>query len=100
MTAVDLTIDTGTIEHLDFEPVIPCEHSAHATRHADGPAMFLARRDTCPKCGRTAKTYSICLYGRELMGRSGIRCPLHRGGCGHTSTRDERLTILRVIGGP
>ena len=92
--------DVAAIEHLDFEPTIPCEHSAHAARHADEPAMFLVGRDACPRCGRSAKTYALCLSGWELMGRVGIRCPPHRGGCGYESPRDERMTILRVIGGP
>ena len=91
--------DVGTIEHLDFEPTIPCEHSEHGERHADEPAMFLVRRHACPMCGRAANTYALCLYGWEYLGRVNVRCTRSRGGCGYAMSRDEWLTILRVIGG-
>lgn len=99
MTAVDLTTDTGTIEHLDFEPTIPCEHGQHATRHADEPAMFLVRRHTCVDCGARAKDYALCLSGWVDMS-SGGRGMVHCIYCRNASPTADSLTILRVIGGP
>lgn len=77
-----------TIEHLDFTPSLPCEHSQHA-RHGDAPATLYVDA-TCRECGDSAR-YLLCLPGYARMRT------VHCNECGTFATRDEMVTVLEVL---
>jgi hypothetical protein len=79
-----------TIEHLDFEPETPCEHSAHAgiTAH---PADLLIRVK-CPNCPR-ATVLGVCFEMWAWAGDSGILCRF----CHWRGPRDAYWTVLEVL---
>jgi len=85
--------DTEVLEALDFSHAQPCEHVYHELTHKDEPAMFLLAKKPCPVCGKAATQYFICLSGWELMAK-GVVCL----NCNTAAERDDRLTIVRVIG--
>lgn len=67
----DAAIDLNVIEHLDFDPTLPCEHSMHAVSHAADQQASWVARVACVGCHMRA-TYMICDSGRiRLMGRRG-----------------------------
>ena len=89
----DTIIEVADLEALDFSFAQPCEHINHGKTHKDEPAMFLLAKKSCPVCGRPASQYFQCLSGWELMAK-GVVC----SGCNTVGERDDRLTIVRVIG--
>lgn len=82
-----------TIAHLDFNPEIPCEHSAHG-RHPnhDGPARFLIESH-CPGCGDVDRFY-LCEPGWKNA--KTLSCADCGGG---SFPRDECWRIVSVLGG-
>ena len=82
------------IEHLDFEPEVPCEHSQHASgRYGHhGPGWALVELD-CP-CGRGGR-YVACRSWWLLLCSSG-RAP-RCGICGTRATVGVTLRIVRVL---
>jgi hypothetical protein len=88
MADVDLT--TESIEHLDFEPVIPCEYPEHATLHiAEEPAAYIVEHK-CPHCDRYAK-YPMCHTGFIRMSAGRCRCR----SCRKTIFPEQNL--LRIV---
>ena len=89
----DTSIEVTALEALDFEWAQPCEHINHKQTHKDEPAMFLLAKKECPVCGKPAAQYFQCLSGWELMAK-GVICLT----CKTVAERDDRLTIIRVVG--
>lgn len=84
---------THTIEHLDFEAELPCEHSQHSTGRCghDGYAWALIlRKHTCAS-RPTTKKYLICRGGWE--GTRTARC----SPCGVRGPRDEMWQLIEVL---
>ena len=95
VASVDTFIEI--LEALDFSHAQPCEHSCHARKHKDEPAMYLVHVSTCKECGSNGHgngDYFLCSSGWEGMA-IGVRCE----SCRDIASRPERLTIVRVIGG-
>lgn len=86
-TDADTVIDTYILTGLDFEPVLPCEYSAHAEKHrpVDSPAVWLTQ-NTCPACGNTCALYQMCQPGREWLTETGV---IHCSTCDVSSPTDE-----------
>ena len=91
--AVDVThdVDLTSIEHLDFDPEFPCEHSSHDARHNDEPAKYLVE-GSCPNCLGFVR-YMICESGCIDLGRITVRCK----GCRITGTRETFLSIVGTV---
>jgi hypothetical protein len=66
--------EVGTIEHLDFTPEIPCEHSQHhlGIFGHEGPAHYLVRVDPPCGCAPPADYFYICKGGYHDP--SPVRC--------------------------
>ena len=80
-TTTDADLDLSVIEHLDFTPTLPCEHSRHEETHRDEPGKYLVVH-LCHECDFTVK-YVICESGwKRLEGRDDLHC--HRG-CGNNA---------------
>ena len=90
----DAMMSLAAIEHLDFEPEVPCEHSQHASgRYGHhGPGWALVELD-CP-CGRGGR-YVACRSWWLLLCSSG-RAP-RCGICGTRATVGVTLRIVRVL---
>jgi hypothetical protein len=58
-------LDSKIIEALDFDEVLPCEHSMHKRLHEDEPAKYLIEV-RCGHCNLSAK-YLICPSGLSRM---------------------------------
>jgi len=89
MPTIELINDT--IESLDFDFEQPCEHSAHAINHEDGPAKYLIHAE-CPDCA-TVRDYFICASGWRRGCEHGVYC--HITGQGYP--RHKIWTILREV---
>lgn len=90
VSATRIDTDLQTIEHLDFEPVIPCGHGQHATHHAgDEPAAYIVESI----CFCEVSRYPLCSEGWRLAGMRGVRCP----DCGLRATRDAMMRIVEVL---
>ena len=94
VTTPDAMMSLAAIEHLDFEPEVPCEHSQHASgRYGHhGPGWALVELD-CP-CGRGGR-YVACRSWWLLLCSSG-RAP-RCGICGTRATVGVTLRIVRVL---
>lgn len=83
---------TTAIEHLDFTPALPCEHSWHGRGGIhSGPARFILDAG-CPACPDRVSLL-IC-----ESGWAGSRT-LHCDDCGAVGPRDSFWRIVGVIGG-
>ena len=94
VTTPDAMMSLAAIEHLDFEPEVPCGHSQHASgRYGHhGPGWALVELD-CP-CGRGGR-YVACRSWWLLLCSSG-RAP-RCGICGTRATVGVTLRIVRVL---
>ena len=94
VTTPDAMMSLTAIEHLDFEPEVPCEHSQHASgRYGHhGPGWALVELD-CP-CGRGGR-YVACRSWWLLLCSSG-RAP-RCGICGTRATVGVTLRIVQVL---
>lgn len=58
---------TSSLTSLDFEPVLPCEHSQHAHLHLPGdPAAWIASY-RCVNCGVELSDYLLCDSGKRRL---------------------------------
>jgi hypothetical protein len=91
MTQVDVAL--GTITHLDFVPVLPCEHSQHMSHHfPDDPARWEVRW-FCRWC-KGSGHYWLCESGRVRLYAAGVvACTDCRG----TSTWDDYCVSCHPI---
>jgi hypothetical protein len=78
-----------TIEHLDFEPETPCEHSSHdgMSHKAD-----LLVRVTMGCCGAQTRVIGICFSVWHEMA-TGLRCTF----CGHEDSREFFWRVVEVL---
>ena len=91
-TTPDADVNLSVIEHLDFDPVLPCEYSGHAEFHVpDDPAAFVVDGN-CSHCGY-ARRYLICRSGWEDLWDAEIFCDE----CGFRGPRDVFLKIVAEI---
>ena len=68
------TLDPTTVEDLDFEPDLPCEHSDHNTLHVpEQPAAYLVAFGPCPECGRGYEAL-MCQSGWERFCKIDAMC--------------------------
>ena len=91
MQAVD--IDTSILEELDFDAVLPCEHSQHKDRHkVDEPARYVVGfAGHVVEC-IGYREYLICDSGWKRM--TTLRCH----GCGEQGyLRDQVLKIVSTL---
>jgi hypothetical protein len=89
MTATITELET--IEHLDFQPELPCEHSNHEYGHVPHrPAAYLIWGHTSC-CGQN-REFLLCERGWQLGGR-GVMCSR----CGAVYPREQVWTILKVL---
>lgn len=93
-TRLDDRPDLDTIEHLDFEAVIPCECSPEG-HECDEVAELILQDTPCTTCGIDDGRWLCSLACWDDMatdddGRTGVLCI-----CGATFHRDD---VLRIIG--
>jgi hypothetical protein len=73
-------VEIETIDHLDFDIELPCEHSQHDIFHpADQPASWHVQFSACPNCGdqseKSRNGYLICDEGRRIFFKLGaVKC--------------------------
>ena len=91
-TTPDADVDLSVIEHLDFDPVLPCEYSHHAKFHVpDDPAAFVVDGG-CLQCG-DKRRFLMCRSGWDDMCSAVIFCET----CGAVGPRDVFLKIVAEI---
>ena len=83
------------LEHLDFDPEPPCEHSNHGkTRWHQGPGEILLANtgNRCSGCGYTIRATHmlICRPAFEHANRVGFRCDQ----CRTVHPRDHWWTVV------
>lgn len=90
----DTIIDAYVIAGLDFEPVLPCEHSMHTELHkpVESPGhWFIVVR--CPNC-TTVTRYVICEPGRAfLLSNPVARCRE----CSHIHPTEDAVVSIDPI---
>ncbi len=96
---IDLRPETGlgafTLEHLDFTPELPCEHSQHETlpdRH-HGNAWGLVESHPPCRCPSRAGQLAICRPVWEHAGATGLLCP----DCGVSGPRAEFWSLVATL---
>jgi hypothetical protein len=89
------SVDVQSIEHLDFEPVFPCESSQHPTDHPpDEPAKFEIESN-CPGC-KKSKRWLICNTGYARLCTMRTHC----SGCKMKFPPGKSpIRIVRMLGG-
>lgn len=92
VTAPDAMMSLTAIEHLDFEPEVPCEHSRHRARHADESAAFLVQVIGFCHLGG-GERYALCRSGYALSWRVGVLCPV----CRSPFTEPGQEPPLRIV---
>jgi hypothetical protein len=85
---------TVTIEHLDFDPALPCESSEHPELHVPAEAAAYLVRPRCSRCGNQPVDFLLCASGWDVFGARGCHC---RSCDANDMPRDECMTILRVL---
>ena len=88
----DAMMSLTAIEHLDFEPEVPCEHSRHRARHADESAAFLVQVIGFCHLGG-GERYALCRSGYALSWRVGVLCPV----CRSPFTEPGQEPPLRIV---
>lgn len=89
--------DTDTIEHLDFSPVLPCEHRQHRKHHhLDMPAqwrvVFMCKNPKCSVRG----DYLLCEEGRvRMLPPRTVGCPT----CGVVGYWDDFFIMCEPLEG-
>ncbi len=91
-TTPDAMMSLAAIEHLDFEPEVPCEHSRHRARHADESAAFLVQVIGFCHLGG-GERYALCRSGYALFWRFGVLCPV----CRSPFTEPGQEPPLRIV---
>lgn len=86
MDNVLIDVDTSTIEHLDFVPALPCEHSWHERAHRRDDLAAWVQHSTCPGC-KDHGTILICESGKAWM--LGQEAFTHHSGCKQTFRRED-----------
>ncbi len=92
VTTPDAMMSLTAIEHLDFEPEVPCEHSRHRARHADESAAFLVQVIGFCHLGG-GERYALCRSGYALFWRFGVLCPV----CRSPFTEPGQEPPLRIV---
>jgi len=92
VTTPDAMMSLAAIEHLDFEPEVPCEHSRHRARHADESAAFLVQVIGFCHLGG-GERYALCRSGYALSWRVGVLCPV----CRSPFTEPGQEPPLRIV---
>jgi hypothetical protein len=92
VTTPDAMMSLTAIEHLDFEPEVPCEHSRHRARHADESAAFLVQVIGFCHLGG-GERYALCRSGYALSWRVGVLCPV----CRSPFTEPGQEPPLRIV---
>ena len=92
MNIPDAMMSLTAIEHLDFEPEVPCEHSRHRARHADESAAFLVQVIGFCHLGG-GERYALCRSGYALSWRVGVLCPV----CRSPFTEPGQEPPLRIV---
>lgn len=93
VTTPDAMMSLTAIEHLDFEPEVPCEHSHHESGEYghSGPGWALVAT-RCPKCGDGA-TYVCCRGWWDYSSTGVLTCP----NCCAMGRRDDLVRIVQVL---
>ncbi len=96
---IDLRPETGlgafTLEHLDFTPELPCEHSQHEVRswHA-GKAWGLVEVSCLgPRCPRIGRRLALCRAAWDHAGATGVLC----SACGVSGKRSEFWSLVATL---
>lgn len=92
MTAVTPDVDLTILEALDFDPTLPCEHSAHEWNHGDSPGKYLIRLH--PPCGCTGHPSHLIICERGWNNAAeGLHCQF----CQVEGPRSEFWTLVAEI---
>lgn len=96
MTATRTHIDPQTIDHLDFAPDLPCEHTQHHTGQWGhrGRGWALVEIAQCPGCADPEDRYVACQGSIEYLRTLGdFRCDV----CSQPMSAAEHLRIIEVL---
>lgn len=93
VSATRIDTDLTTIEHLDWEPALKCEHSQHDQSRGShrGPAWVLVDIH-CPHCSQAAR-FAFCERWWNHSGAHGVTCVV----CREYVSRDDMYRVVRWL---